>query len=149
MDNIRNLYVYITFTTNNIFINCYRDLANGQREPIGFKQLSSDKLLVGKSKKNWESVADMAEKVADWIVKMQQNQITVIFKNFGTAFRRRAQTNYGIEKKRTIFIDAFSKAKLVINCLVDASAVPFNGCKTQKNRRKKKKHMIKPQKLVI
>lgn len=56
--------MYITFTTNNIFVNCYRDLETGAREAVGFKQLSSDKVLVGKSKKNWESVTDMAENIA-------------------------------------------------------------------------------------
>ena len=52
MDQIREFYVYVTFTANNIFVNCYRELANGQRESVGFKQLSSEKLLAGKSKKN-------------------------------------------------------------------------------------------------
>ena len=79
---------------------------------------------------------------------MQQSEVTIIFKNFGVSFRRRAQTNYGIGKKRDAFIDAFSKAKIAINALIDTSAVPFNGCKTQKTRRKKKKHMIKHPKLL-
>jgi hypothetical protein len=48
----KDCYVYITFTANNIFVNCYRDLENGVREAVGFKQLSSNKGLVGKSKKN-------------------------------------------------------------------------------------------------
>lgn len=69
--------------------------------------------------------------------------ITVIFKNFGASYRRRGQSNYGIDKKRTAFIRAFSKANIAISTLADISAVPFNGCKTQKIRRKKKKHMVK------
>lgn len=56
--------VYITFTVNNIFVNCYRTLEKGAREAVGFKQLSSNNGLVGKSKKNWESVTSMAETTA-------------------------------------------------------------------------------------
>jgi len=50
--HVKEFYVYITFTANNIFVNCYRDLENGTREVAGFKQLSSNKGLVGKTKKN-------------------------------------------------------------------------------------------------
>jgi len=143
VDQVKDFYVYITFTANNIFVNCYRDLENGTREAVGFKQLSSNKGLVGKSKKNWESVTDMAENIAGWILTLYKNSVTVVFKNFGASYRKNGQTDYGIDKKRTAFIEAFSKANIAIGTLVDTSAIPFNGCKTQKIRRKKKKHMVK------
>lgn len=143
MDNVKEFFVYITFTTNNIFVNCYRDLENGTREAVGFKQLSSNKGLVGQSKKNWESVTNMAENIAEWVATWYNTSVTVIFKNFGASYRKNGQTDYGIDKKRTAFIEAFSKANIAISTLVDTSAVPFNGCKTQKVRRKKKKHMTK------
>ena len=90
----------------------------------------------------------MAEKISEWVGKLQHTEVTVVFKNFGSSFRRRAQTDYGIDKKRDAFVEAFSKAKIAISTLVDTSNIPFNGCKTQKTRRKKKKHMIKHPKLL-
>jgi ribosomal protein S11 len=143
VEPVKGFYVYITLTANNIFVNCYRDLENGTREAVGFKQLSSNKGLVGQSKKNWESVTDMAENLAAWVSTWYNSSIIIVFKNFGTSYKRNGQTEHGIDKKRTAFIEAFSKANIAISTLVDTSAVPFNGCKTQKIRRKKKKHMIK------
>lgn len=145
MEQVKEFNVYITFTVNNIFVNCFRDLENGTREAVGFKQLSSNDGLVGKSKKNWESVTDMAENIAKWVSTCYDNKqpVTVIFKNYGASYRKNGQTDYGIDQKREAFIEAFSKANIAITTLVDTSAIPFNGCKTQKIRRKKKKHMIK------
>jgi ribosomal protein S11 len=140
---MKDFYVYITFTVNNIFVNCYRELENGARAAVGFKQLSSNKGLEGKSKKNLESVTSMAEKVSAWVATLHSAPITIIFKNFGSSYRRNGQTEYGIDKKRATFIEAFIKANIAISTLIDTSAVPFNGCKTQKIRRKKKKHMVK------
>ena len=146
---MNDLYVYITYTAHNIFINCYKDVENGQRQPVGFKQLSSNKLIVGKSKKDWDNLTTMAETMAKWISTLHQGAAIVIFKNFGSVYKRRAQTSYGIEKKRNIFIDAFSKVNIPMSLIVDTSTISFNGCKTKKNRRKKKKHMVKHHRLFI
>jgi len=85
----------------------------------------------------------MAENIAKWVATWANPSVTIIFKNFGSSYRKNGQTDYGIDKKRTAFIDSFSKENVAISTLVDTSAVPFNGCKTQKVRRKKKKHMVK------
>jgi ribosomal protein S11 len=85
----------------------------------------------------------MAENIAEWVATWYNSSVTIVFKNFGSSYRRNGQTEYGIDKKRIAFIEAFSKANLAVSTLVDTSAVPFNGCKTQKIRRKKKKHMVK------
>lgn len=145
--NLKEFYVYITFTVNNVFVNCYRDFENGTREAVGFKQLSSNKGLMGKSKNNWEGITDMAENIAKWVLTLHTKPVTIVFKNYGSSYRKNNQTDYGIDKKRTEFIEAFSKSNIVISTLIDISAIPFNGCKTQKIRRKKKKHMVKHQRL--
>ncbi len=145
MENFKEFYVYITFTVNNIFVNCYRELDSGTREVVGFKQLSSNKNLVGKTKRTRESVTDMAENIAKWVATWNNPSITIIFKNFGVSYKKKGQTDYGIDQKREVFIEAFSKAEIAIKGLVDTSAIPFNGCKTQKSRRRKRKHIIKNQ----
>jgi hypothetical protein len=141
----KNFYVYITLTPHNTFINCYKDTNNGSKEPIGFKQLSSDKFLVGKPKpkKDWEHLKELAEKLSTWILNFHNAPVTLVFKNSGMIFRRRNQTCWNLEKKQSFFIEAFNKANIVFNAIVDVSAIPFNGCKALNRRRKKKKYMIK------
>nr|YP_009118056.1 hypothetical protein [Paracercomonas marina]AJF22844.1 hypothetical protein [Paracercomonas marina] len=139
----KTFYVYITFTADNIFVNCYREVEEGTKDPVGFKQLSSGKLLTGRTKRTWESVTVMADKIANWVKSLHQEAVIIVFKNFGLSFKRKGQTEAGIEAKRDAFIEAFTKMNVTISTLIDTSAIPFNGCKTQKVRRKKKKHMIK------
>ena len=50
-----------------------------------------------------------------------------------------------IDVKRKIVLEAFIKRNITITTLMDASPIPFNGCKTKKKRRRKKKHYIKIQ----
>jgi ribosomal protein S11 len=85
----------------------------------------------------------MADKIANWVKSLHQEAVIIVFKNFGLSFKRKGQTEAGIEAKRDAFIEAFTKMNVTISTLIDTSAIPFNGCKTQKVRRKKKKHMIK------
>jgi len=135
--------VYITFTTHNIFINCYREFKTGVREAVGFKQLGGNKRLVGHSKKEREVILDMAEKTAAWVASWHNESVVVIFKNFGQDYRKKEQTDLGIEQARDIFMAAFDKANIFINAVVEASAIPYNGCKTHSARRRKNKHRDK------
>ena len=141
----KNFYVYITFTPHNAFVSCYKDSSTGSKEPVGFKQLSSDKFLVGKAKpkKDWEHIRGLAEKLSSWVLNFSSDPVTLVFKNSGFVFQRREQTNVDLEKKQLMFIEAFDKAKIIFNAVVDVSAIPFNGCKALNRRRKKKKYMIK------
>lgn len=72
-------------------------------------------------------------------MKPKHAELVVIFKHFGMRFKKRGQSHYGTDKQRKIFIDAFTKEKVAINHLIDATGIPFNGCKGPKARRKKRK----------
>lgn len=85
----------------------------------------------------------MAAKIAQWVLVWRTNPIIVIFKDFGFKFRYKGQKHYWLSKKRDEFIAAFSKQQIAIRTIIDTTNIPYNGCKTKKIRRRKKKHIIK------
>jgi len=64
----------------------------------------------------------------------------VVFKNHGVPFAKEGQSDHGISKKRELFLNAFTKEELPVSGVADKSAIPFNGCKMEKVRRRKKNY---------
>ena len=67
--------------------------------------------------------------------------ITLVFKDFSGAFKKINQSHVLLDKKRRFIINALVHAGLNIVKLIDDSSIPYNGCKSKKDARKKLKHV--------
>jgi len=130
----------------NAFINAFHQI-NGSRIPVLFRSLNWNKAESGESKQDLslEHLDEFAQILAIWVTQNAYTEIILVFKGFGGAFKHRKQSHVKIDVKRKIVLEAFIKRNITITTLMDASPIPFNGCKTKKKRRRKKKHYIKIQ----
>ncbi len=131
-------YIFIKFTTKNIFVNIYLLNSNKYLEPIQFYTFG--RFARVKSKYNREEYTAFAKIIVKFISIIQFTKIVLIFKSFGVKFSPRRKFNYyKVNQKRVLIYKSLLNANIKIIEFVDDSALPFNGCKQQKIRRKRVK----------
>jgi hypothetical protein len=136
------VYVVFTFTARNIFINAFLISEKGY-VPIMFQTSGSQLYTEEYAKGHHEQLTEFAYAAGDWLRRWEAPSVFILFRGLGVVFKKRHQTSANLDNKRALVLDELHNVDLPIEAFYDISPVSFNGCKTQKKRRKKKKHMTR------
>ena len=142
------LFLFLKLGAKNVFVNVFKNV-DGKRTPLLSRTLNSANYIKKEYHPNLTTLSEFIETLAEWIKvkKTAEDDLVVVFNDFGVKFKKKAQSTQGIFKKRSTFMKIFQQEKIVINKLVDATSIPYNGCLQKKKRRKKKKGYQKHDKL--
>lgn len=137
------VFIFLTLTHRNIFINLFRASKRKRRiKSLAFRSLNSAGLN-DKSKQNHEEVEDMAWSLEQYLYFSPFDYAIFIFHKFGAIFKKRHQKRRNLLVKSKIFIRYFERIEQPFLYIIDNSPLTFNGCKTTKIRRKKRRRYIK------
>ena len=83
------------------------------------------------------------------MIKPKPKSLIIIFKQYGAPFRRRRQSHRHLMRLRSLIMKWLMFSKIKVSLLADRSAIPFNGCKIKKRRRKRVRRGYQLKKSII
>lgn len=139
-----NLFVIFKCNHSNIFVNILRKIEEKITIPLLCKSINRF-TVSGKSRATKDEILDFVKIIALIVknLKKENEVLHLVFKNLGIRAKRRKQTHKNAFVFREIVVDVFTDLDLPITTYIDASTIPFNGCKLSKRRHRKRKHLLK------
>ena len=136
------VYVCLKFSINNIFVNAYIKSKQSGIKPILFRTYGQQ---TGDQKSKWikEDLKDFCYHFLNFLRTLYaKGPIIVIFRGFGNRFRKVNQKGgYRLTRRRRFIILRLRKSRIKVAGFIDESTISYNGCKSNKIRRRKLKHV--------
>jgi ribosomal protein S11 len=147
-------YLYLTASVNNIFAHLvvpenvlYPSMlssAFSTESSYYITTLNTFKKIMKSKKTEAEYLHDFAMCIVNYLKDYNISTVVVVFKNLNQPFQYRPQYKINLNKIRKYVLYKLLNHNIILNGILDFTAVPFNGCKSKKLRRRRIQNTPKP-----